>query len=82
MSCTITLGVRLREIREELYGDGADVLAAALGLPERTWLNYECGVVMPAIVLLQFIVLTGADPHWLLGGEGRRLTERSDYPGR
>ena len=76
MALEIPLGSRLREIREALYGDNADLLAAALGLPERTWLNYECGVTMPAVVLLQFIAVTGADPHWLLSGDGRRVTER------
>ena len=47
----------------------------ALGLPARTWLNYEGGVTMPATVLLSFLDLTGADPHWLLTGQGLRYLE-------
>ena len=53
---------RLCEVREDLYGEhGGQFLADALGIPLRTWLNYESGVVMPAQVVLQLIVLSGAD---------------------
>jgi hypothetical protein len=48
------------------------MLAEDLELPSRTWLNYESGVVIPATVILRFIDLTGANPHWLLTGEGDR----------
>jgi hypothetical protein len=69
----IRIGSRLREVREDLYGaGGATALATALEVPEATWLNYERGVTMPADVMLAFIELTGADPHWLLTGEGER----------
>jgi hypothetical protein len=68
----IGLGGRLREVREGLYGEGGAVaLAAALGVPEQTWLNYEQGVMIPGDRLLEFIELSGVDPHWLLTGEGR-----------
>lgn len=61
---------RLRQIRMELYGEnGGPMLAEALRLPFRTWVNYEWGVTVPALVVLRFIELTGADPHWLLTGE-------------
>ncbi len=54
---------RLRRIRVELYGeDGGPMLAEALDLPFRTWHRYES-------VILRFIALTGACPHWLLTGE-------------
>lgn len=67
---------RLRELREDLYGeDGGQLLADALGIPLRTWLNYESGVVMPAQVALQLLVLTDVDPHWLLTGQGDRSRE-------
>jgi hypothetical protein len=73
----IQIGLRLSEIREDLYGvGGAAALAAALNLPEATWLNYERGVTVPADVLLEFLDLTGADPHWLLTGDGERIAER------
>jgi hypothetical protein len=61
---------RVRQIRVELYGEnGGPMLAEALNVPFRTWANYEAGVAMPALVMLRFIVLTGACPHWLLTGE-------------
>jgi hypothetical protein len=65
------LATRIREVRRELYGEqGAPLLAEDLDLPTRTWLNYESGVVIPATVILRFIVLTGANPRWLLTGQG------------
>jgi hypothetical protein len=71
------LGCRVREVRRELYGEsGGAALAAALGLPAQTWANYEGGVVIPAPVILGFIELTRADPHWLLTGQGDRYTMR------
>jgi len=69
----IGLAGRVRQLRRELYGEsGAVLLAEALGLPVRTWLNYEAGVTIPAEVILRFIALTGADPAWLLTGHGDR----------
>ena len=69
------LAQRVREVRRELYGEsGAPILAAALELPARTWLNYESGVVIPAAVILRFIEVTGAAPGWLLTGRGDRYT--------
>jgi hypothetical protein len=66
---------RVREIRQYVFGgNGTEALAAALEIPAATWLNYERGVTMPADVLLHFLDVTGADPHWLLTGEGERLT--------
>lgn len=66
-----SLSRRLREIRQELFGDhGGPELARRLNLPARTWYNYETGVTVPAEVLLAFIDHTGANPLWLLSGEG------------
>jgi len=62
---------RLREVRQELFGEhGGPELARRLGLPARTWYNYETGVTVPAEVLLGFIDQTGTNPVWLLSGEG------------
>jgi hypothetical protein len=62
---------RLREVRQELFGEhGGPELARRLNLPARTWYNYETGVTVPAEVLLSFIDQTGANPVWLLTGEG------------
>ena len=74
------LARRIREIRHDLYGEnGTPGLAEALNLPARTWLNYEQGVTMPGVVLLQFLDITGADPHWLLTGEGDRVMTRPTW---
>ena len=77
-----SLSRRLREIRQDLFGDhGGPELARRLNLPARTWYNYETGVTVPAEVLLTFIDQTGANPVWLLSEEGpkfrRGLTDLS-----
>ncbi len=70
---------RLREVRQELFGEhGGPELARKLGLPARTWYNYETGVTVPAEVLLSFIDQTGANPFWLLSGEGDRYRREAD----
>lgn len=62
---------RLREIRQELFGEhGGPEMARRLGLPARTWYNYESGVTVPAEVLLSFIDQTSANPVWLFSGVG------------
>jgi hypothetical protein len=67
------LARRLRLVREELYGDGGvPHLAGALGIPARTWENYEAAVKMPAGLLLAFIAVTGVRQGWLLTGKGSR----------
>jgi hypothetical protein len=64
------LARRVREVREDLYGEhGAQFLADALELPVRTWVNYEHGVMMPAEIILKLIDATGVSPEWLLTGE-------------
>jgi hypothetical protein len=77
------LARRVQQIRREFVGDdGILSLAEAMQLPARTWENYEAGVMIPAAVILDFIELTGAEPHWLLTGEGelRRHRIRADHP--
>jgi hypothetical protein len=72
-----SLADRLRAIREDLYGGcGVPILAEALGIPDRTWSNYESGVTLPAHVVLGFIQETAVNPRWLLTGEGERYTAR------
>jgi hypothetical protein len=68
------LARRVREIREEMYGEhGGPLLAEALQLPFRTWLNYETGCTIPAQAILLFIEVTKANPHWLLTGRGDKF---------
>lgn len=65
------LATRLRELRIDLYGDhGAQFMADALGIPLKTWLNYESGVVMPGKIVLKLIVEARVNPQWLLNGRG------------
>jgi len=67
------LSERLRQIRVELFGErGGSEMARRLGLPIRTWYNYEGGVTVPAEVLLRFVELTSVEPTWLLHGTGIR----------
>jgi len=67
------LAWRIRKIREELFGEhGGPIVAEALGIPFRTWLNYENGCTIPASSILRFIELTRANPHWLLTGRGEK----------
>lgn len=74
-----SLSRRLREIRQELFGEhGGPELARRLNLPARTWYNYETGVTVPAEVLLGFIDQTGANPLWLLSGEGMKYRRGQD----
>jgi hypothetical protein len=65
------LADRLHAVRLAIYGvHGGPELARLLGLPCRTWFNYEQGIKIPGEILLAFVVATGADPCWLLHGEG------------
>jgi hypothetical protein len=71
---TLTLAERVHEIRLERYGErGGPTLADALDLPLRTWMNYETGVTIPALVILRFIRITGVSPGWLLDGKSRKV---------
>lgn len=68
------LSERLRDIRIELHGErGGSEMARRLGLPIRTWYNYESGVTVPAEVMLRFVELTSVEPLWLLHGKGPRF---------
>ncbi|HEV3120918.1 MAG TPA: S24 family peptidase, partial [Isosphaeraceae bacterium] len=67
------LAERLRAIRTELYGErGGPELARRLGIPVRTWYNYESGVTVPSELMLRFIELASVEPIWLLRGTGPR----------
>ena len=71
------LAERVRLIRVERFGEGGGpLLAETLGLPERTWQNYESGVTIPALVILRFVELTGVSPRWLRTGKGDRYGDR------
>lgn len=68
------LSGRLLQVRLELYGErGETELARLLGIPTRTWSNYEAGVSIPANILLEFLILTDVEPLWLLREQGERF---------
>ncbi len=70
------LSVRLRQVRIARYGEfGESALAEALGVPARTWHNYEAGIGVPGEIVLAFLVLTDVEPRWLLGGEGETFRQ-------
>src|SRR4051812_20450561 len=70
-----SIAERLREIRQEIFGErGGPELARRLGISVRTWYNYETGITVPAEVLLRFIEQTGVTPTWLLTGEGPKYS--------
>ena len=70
------LSERLRALRTEFYGErGGPDLARTLGIPIRTWYNYENGVTVPAEIILRVVELTSVEPTWLLRGEGPKFRQ-------
>jgi hypothetical protein len=75
------LGERLKQFRAELFGErGGPELSRLLGIPSRTWCNFEMGVTVPAEVILRFIELTSAEPKWLLSGQGEKYRSKPSAP--
>jgi hypothetical protein len=67
------LAERLREVREDLYGEhGSQFMADAFNVPLQTWLNYEFGVMVPTEIVLKVQVLASVSARWLLTGEGEK----------
>ena len=75
------LSERLRSLRTEFYGErGGPDLARTLGIPVRTWYNYENGVTVPAEIILRIVELTSVEPVWLLRGEGPKFRQAATIP--
>jgi Peptidase S24-like len=73
----LALAERLSNLRLELFGDrGGPEMARRLGIPVRTWYNYEGGVTVPAEVVLKIIELTAVEPTWLLSGKGPKFRQQ------
>src|SRR5438270_3465984 len=67
----LELAGRLAALRLELFGErGGPEMARRLGIPVRTWYNYEGGVAVPAEVILKIVKLTSVEVDWLLEGQG------------
>src|SRR4051794_25350784 len=73
----LALAERLASLRLELFGErGGPEMARRLGIPVRTWYNYEGGVTVPAEVALKIIELTAVEPVWLLHGKGPKFRQQ------
>jgi len=72
----LALAERLLSLRSELFGErGGPEMARRLGIPARTWYNYEAGVTVPAEVILKIIELTSIEPSWLLHEKGPKYRQ-------
>src|SRR5579875_3267804 len=72
----LALAERLASLRAELFGErGGPEMARCLGIPVRTWYNYEAGVTVPAEVILKIIELRSIEPIWLLHGKGPKFRQ-------
>jgi hypothetical protein len=70
------LAERIIALRMELFGPrGGPELARRLGIPVRTWYNYEGGITVPGEILLKIIEVTSVEPMWLLRGTGPRFSD-------
>lgn len=75
------LAERLRGVRTDLFGErGGPELARRLGIPVRTWYNYESGVTVPAEVILRFVEMTAVEPAWLLDGKEPKYRSSKPVP--
>ena len=76
------LSERLRQLRTEFFGErGGPDQARKLGIPVRTWYNYENGVTVPAEIILRIVEMTSVEPTWLLRGEGPKFRSQSSVLG-
>jgi hypothetical protein len=70
------LAERIMALRMDLFGPrGGPELARRLGIPVRTWYNYEGGITVPGEILLKIIEVTSVEPMWLLHGTGPRFSD-------
>jgi hypothetical protein len=61
--------IRLAELRTRHFGsDGIAACAHRVGVPHRSWYNYEHAVAVPGEVILRVIEATNGEPMWLLYG--------------
>jgi hypothetical protein len=60
-----------------MYGErGGPEMARRLGIPVRTWYNYEKGITIPAEIILKVIRLTQVEAAWLLDGTGPMFADQ------
>jgi hypothetical protein len=69
------LAERITTLRIEMFGSrGGPELARRLGIPTRTWYNYEGGITVPGEILLKIVEVTSVEPMWLLHGRGPKYS--------
>jgi hypothetical protein len=69
------LAERITDLRLELFGArGGPELARRLGIPTRTWYNYEGGITVPGEIILKIVEVTAVEPMWLLRGTGPKYS--------
>jgi hypothetical protein len=72
----LAIGERLKLLRLELRGEqDYAVFTRSMGIPLRSWYNYELGNSIPAEVILRIIEATDVEPMWLLHGTEPRYRE-------
>jgi hypothetical protein len=72
----LALAGRVTALRTEMFGErGGAAMARRLGLPLRTWYNYEEGTAIPAEVVLRVIEMTSVETDWLLNGRGPKYRQ-------
>jgi hypothetical protein len=77
------LAERIMALRVDLFGPrGGPELARRLGIPVRTWYNYEGGITVPGEIILKIIEVTSVEPMWLLHGTGPKFSEPRHDPGQ
>jgi hypothetical protein len=65
----LALAGRVTALRMEMFGErGGAAMARRLGVPLRTWYNYEEGTAIPAEIILSVIEMTSVESDWLLYG--------------
>jgi hypothetical protein len=78
----LALAGRITALRTEMFGErGRATMARRLGVPLRTWHNYEEGKTIPAEVILRVMEMTLVEADWLLNGRGpkyRLTTSKGD----
>lgn len=73
------IALRLLELRRRL-GFTQGVMAAKLGVSDRTYKYYEQGQRdAPLLILIQSAAMAQADLHWLLTGETREIPDLDLY---
>jgi hypothetical protein len=76
------LAERITALRIEMFGSrGGPELARRLGIPTRTWYNYEGGITVPGEILLKIVEVTSVEPMWLLHGRGPKFSNRQHDSG-